>query len=223
MFEHFELIVRTWGYGGLFVSLMASVICVSLPIEVMLIFVGTLIAKGDMRLGIALVVAALGALAGAAVNYIIGRTVGLKLIHKWGRRMHITPERERRFDEWYRRRGRWGLVVAYFIPILRHFIPLAAGIADLPVVPFLAWAGLGGFIWPAAYILGGYGFGERWKDISVHSHKVILWSLAAIGAAVTAGYALRWLRRRSPARGADKHLSAAGSGGAPRAESEDVA
>jgi membrane-associated protein len=75
--------------------------------------------------------------------------------------------------EFYERHGPFTIVIARFIPILRTFAPVVAGIGAMQYRRFIAYNVMGGVGWVLTTVLGGYFLGQMIPNIHDHLHKVI--------------------------------------------------
>jgi membrane protein DedA with SNARE-associated domain len=123
--------------------------------------------------------ALLGSMCGITLSYVLGRTFGLRLIHRYGRYIHLTEERINYVHNWFERVGRWGLTFGYFIPGVRHFTAYAAGMSDLEPHVFAAFAYSGALLWVSTFVTLGYVLGERWASTSEQIHRYVLIACAA--------------------------------------------
>ena len=89
----------------------------------------------------------------------------MKLIHRYGRYMHITEEHVEKAHAWFARVGHWGLTFGYFIPGVRHLTAYAAGMSALEPPQFALFAYTGGFLWVSAFLSLGYFLGDRWEAV----------------------------------------------------------
>src|SRR5687768_12574974 len=140
-----------WIYAILFLIVFAEtglVVTPFLPGDSLLFAAGALGATGalDARVVVALLVTA--AVTGNAVNYAVGRSAGVRLIHlsqtdpRWGR--WINPNYVTRAHEFFGRHGGMAIVVTRFMPIVRTFVPFVAGIAEMPYGRFAFYNIAGG-------------------------------------------------------------------------------
>ena len=135
-----------------------------LPGDSLLFAVGALAAVGafDVRLAFLLLVVA--AITGDAVNYAIGRSAGLRIIHRaqtnprWGR--WVRPVYVARAHEFFERHGGKAIVLARFVPIVRTFVPFVAGVADMSYRTFALYNVTGALAWVGTCIGAGYVFGN---------------------------------------------------------------
>ena len=184
--------VQQHGYPAIFVLLMFGIVGLPVPDETLLTFTGYLVYKGHLHLPLAFLAAFAGSACGITVSYMLGRTFGVALIHRYGRYIHFTEERVARAHDWFERAGRWGLTFGYYIPGVRHLTAYAAGMSGLEAPVFALFAWTGAFLWCTSFITLGYFLGERWASASADVHRYILWGCVA--AALLGGAVLLWRR-----------------------------
>ena len=140
-----------------------------------------------------------GSVCGITISYILGRTFGLSLIHKYGKYLRITEAHVEKAHAWFRRAGHWSLTVGYFIPGVRHFTAYAAGMSDLEYPTFSLFAYAGAAIWAGSFITLGYFLGERWQAVQAHLHHVAVIIALAVLLLAAAWLAWRkWFRQPRP-------------------------
>ena len=169
----------------------------SLLVTAGLIASGVLAAKGvslDVyTLGALLTVAAI---AGDNTNYWIGRTVGPRIY----RRRESFFFKRRYVDQaaaFYARHGAKTVVLARFVPIVRTFAPLVAGVAGMNYRTFLTFSVLGGCFWIWSMLFVGYFLGRYLPGVEKHVELVIL---TVIFISIVPGI-LSWLKERRQPRG----------------------
>jgi len=173
------------GYPALFLLLMLGVVGLPIPDETVLVFSGYLISKGDMHPFPAWLTAVAGSWCGITLSYTIGRTLGIGVVHKYGKYLHITEERLAKVHAWFDRIGHWALFVGYYIAGLRHFTAIVAGMSKLKFTDFMTYAWSGGVLWVTTFLTLGYFLGENWKRIAESIHHDLLYvSLVVIAAAL---------------------------------------
>jgi membrane protein DedA with SNARE-associated domain len=180
MVEQIGLWISTYGYPAIFVLLVLGIVGLPVPDETLLTFTGYLIFKGRLKLTPAFLAAFLGSACGITTSYILGRTFGLALIHRYGKYVHLTEERIQYAHNWFERVGRWGLTFGYFVPGIRHFTAYAAGMSALEAHEFALFAYSGAFLWATTFITLGYFLGERWESTSAEIHKYLLLATAVV-------------------------------------------
>ncbi len=118
-------------YAGLFfVAFLAATI---LPAQSELGLAG-LVISGDHSVVLLVAVASAGNVLGAVVNWGLGRGIERFAGRRW---FPVTPQRLERASGWYRRYGRWSLLLSW-APIIGDPLTVAAGVLREPLVSFLA-------------------------------------------------------------------------------------
>src|SRR3974377_1800184 len=132
--------ITQYGYAAIFLLLVFGIVGLPVPDETLLTFTGYLIFKGHLSPPLAFASALAGSASGITVSYTLGRIFGMALLHRFGKYLHLTPERLARAHEWFERIGHWALTFGYFIPGVRHLTAYVAGSAALEWPPFGASA-----------------------------------------------------------------------------------
>jgi membrane protein DedA with SNARE-associated domain len=160
----FHWVVR-YGYAALFGSMMLGIIGLPIPDETLLMFAGYLVSKNSLQLHYVMLSAFFGSIAGISLSYEIGRRYGLTLLLKF----HIPFFSEKKLElvrDWYRRFGKWVLIVGYFIPGIRHLTAFTAGMSGLRYRSFGMFAYTGALLWSATFVLLGKLVGGQWQAVS---------------------------------------------------------
>src|SRR5580698_10815819 len=163
--------ITTYGYGAIFLLLMLGVVGIPVPDETLLVFCGYLISKGRMHAFPAWLCALAGSWCGISLSYTIGRTLGVTVVTRFGKYLHITEERLNKVNQWFDRVGHWALFLGYYIAGLRHFTAIVAGISKLPFPTFATYAWSGGLLWVTTFLTIGYYLGENWLVVAEAIHQ----------------------------------------------------
>lgn len=190
----FEWITR-YGYAGIFLLLMLGIVGLPVPDEALLTFVGYLSFKGDLAVVPSLATAFLGSATGISVSYGLGRFAGLQVMTTLGLALHVSPERMRKAQAWVQRWGKYALLIAYFVPGVRHLAALLAGASNLPLRVFAPFAYAGALLWSGTFIAVGYGFGEEWSRLSPLVHRTLV--MVALALLLAIAVCLLIIRRRA--------------------------
>jgi membrane protein DedA with SNARE-associated domain len=157
--------ITHYGYVAIFLCLVCGIVGLPVPDETLLTFTGFLVYKGNFSLPLAWGAALAGSLSGITISYALGRTFGMKLIHRYGRYMRITEEHVEKAHAWFEKVGHWGLTFGYFIPGVRHLSAYAAGMSALGPRQFALFAYPGGVLWVSTFLGLGYFLGDRWQAV----------------------------------------------------------
>jgi membrane protein DedA with SNARE-associated domain len=172
--------IATYGYPAIFFLLVFGIVGLPVPDETLLTFTGYLVFAGKLKAAPAFVAAFGGSACGITLSYVLGRTFGIALIHRYGKYFHLTEERINYVHNWFERVGRWGLTFGYYIPGVRHFTAYAAGMSDLEPHAFAIFAYSGALLWSTSFLALGYFLGERWQSTSEKIHQYVLIACAVV-------------------------------------------
>lgn len=200
--------ISQYGYTGLFVLLVLGIAGLPIPDETLLVFSGYLISTGRWHPVPAFLSALGGSICGISVSYLLGRTLGHAAVERYGKFVHLTPQRLERVHQWFRRIGNWLLTIGYFILGVRHFTALVAGMSGLEFGIFARFAYFGAFVWVTFFLSLGYWFGENWRSIIPLAHRYTLPVAFLICGAVAVVWVFRIRANRRVALGPpqDKEL-----------------
>src|SRR5437762_8628485 len=107
--------VSTYGYFAITGLLVLGIVGLPVPDEWLLVFSGYLVYSGRLSLAGTLAAATLGSMGGITCSYLIGRTVGLPLLHsKFGRVFRMSDRKIQFVHDWFNRVGHWALFIGYF-------------------------------------------------------------------------------------------------------------
>jgi membrane protein DedA with SNARE-associated domain len=157
--------VQNYGYLAIFLLSVLQSCCVPTSSEITLGFGGVLAAQGKLSLAGVIAAGAGGELVGAYIAYIVGRTGGRAAVDRYGRYVLLTHRDLDRAEAWYDRHGPWGVFVSRLVPVIRNFVAVPAGVAEVPVIRFGILTALGSLIWDSAMALIGYAVGSRYTHI----------------------------------------------------------
>jgi membrane protein DedA with SNARE-associated domain len=184
--------ISQYGYLGLFSLLVLGIVGLPVPDETLLTFCGYLIWNGTMHPAGASAAAFGGSATGITISYLLGRTYGHRVIYGYGKYIGLTKERLERVHAWFDRTGPWLLAIGYFVPGVRHFTAVVAGIAGLRWPVFACFAYSGAAVWVSVFLTLGYFVGENWKRAVALVHKYTL-EVTLLAIALLAAW---WLIRR---------------------------
>jgi len=161
-----EFIIRTFGLLGIFAVIFSEsglLFGFFLPGDSLLLTAGLFASRGDLNLGLLLIICALAAITGDSVGYWFGRKTGDKLFQKeesrFFKKSHLLKA-----SDFYQKHGGKTIIMARFIPFVRTFAPIVAGAAKMKYPLFLTYNLVGGLIWGAGLPLAGYAIGTWLRD-----------------------------------------------------------
>jgi membrane-associated protein len=168
-------LIRWGGYLVLVAIVFAEtglLIGAFLPGDSLLITAGLVAAAGGLDIWWLNALLILAAIVGDTVGYAIGYRTGPRLFRRedsrWFSRRHLV-----RTHQFYERHGGKTIVIARFVPIIRTFAPVVAGVGQMRYRRFLAYNVLGGIGWVVSMTWAGYGLGRTIPNIGRRIHVVV--------------------------------------------------
>lgn len=166
-----EHVLATWGYLALFGIVLLSALGIPVGSEIATGYAGAL-ASGQLTtshdhlaLGAVIVVAVAGELVGSLFGYAIGRFGGRPLVDRVGKYVLLTHRDLDRAEAWFARRGDPFVFFGRFIPLLRSFVSVAAGLGEMSIGRFLAFTVAGCAVWCGVLASIGYSLGASWHHV----------------------------------------------------------
>ena len=152
-----------------------------LPGDSLLFTTGFLISTGvvDFNIHLTVLILFLAAVAGDSVGYAFGRRAGPRVFNKPDARL-FRQEYVQQAQAFYDKHGGKTVILARFVPIVRTFAPIVAGIAKMNYREFLAFNIIGALIWAAGITYAGFGLGRWFKHLGIEIDHIILPIVAGI-------------------------------------------
>jgi uncharacterized membrane-anchored protein/membrane protein DedA with SNARE-associated domain len=163
---NFTAFVTTAGYSAVFILCVLQSCCIPTSSEITLGFAGALAAQGKLSLPGVILVGVLGEVVGAYIAWAIGRYAGRAVVDRYGRYILLSHRDLDKAEGWYARHERFGVLGSRLIPVIRNFVAVPAGIAEVPLVRFGVLTAAGSLIWDGAWAGIGYGVGSHWHAIA---------------------------------------------------------
>ena len=180
---HFDIkqIVESFGYIGLFSIIFAEsglLIGFFLPGDSILFTAGFLASQNILNIYILIPLLFIAAVSGDSVGYTFGHKVGKKLFQKedsiFFHKKHLLKAKA-----FYDKHGGKTITIARFLPVVRTFAPIVAGMGDMPYSKFLFYNLLGGFLWAVCLPLGGYFLGSLIPNVDKYLLPIIVFIVVA--------------------------------------------
>ena len=130
-----------------------------LPGDALLFTVGALAGSGThIGLWVVLIILPLAAIVGYILNYWVGQTFAKHLFTNPNARI-LNPKHLEQTHAFFRRHGAKAVFLARYLPMLRTFTPLVAGMGSMDYKRFIYYTVFGGIVWVSSVVLLGYFFG----------------------------------------------------------------
>lgn len=155
-------LLETFGTLGLFAIVFAEsglLIGFFLPGDSLLFTAGVFAARGDLNLAIILPGVFVAAVVGDSVGYAFGNRVGPALFRRPDSRL-FRQEYVEKAHAYFERYGPKTIVLARFVPVVRTFAPIVAGVGSMRYRTFVAFNVVGGLVWGVGVTMLGFLLGE---------------------------------------------------------------
>jgi membrane-associated protein len=195
-----ETLVRVGGLTAMTIIIFAEtglMVGFFLPGDSLLVTAGVFAARGNLSIWALNGVLIAAAIIGDTVGYWIGRRAGEALFTR-PKSLFFRPQHLRRAHDFYEKHGGKTIILARFMPIVRTFAPVVAGMGKMEYRRFLSFNVIGGVAWVVSMTLIGYFLGQfAWvrKNIEI---VILLVIFASILPGIIA-FALEWLKKRREA------------------------
>ena len=194
--------IQHYGYLGLFLLSVLSSACIPIPSEVAYGFAGAacttaLTGHAQFSLWAVIVVGTIGSLVGAVIAYEVGRSAGRTIVDRWGKWLLLSHRDLDSSERWFEKYGDVSVLVGRVIPVVRSFISVPAGIAEMKRGRFAVLTTIGSAVWVALIASLGYAAGKNWNHVSKDFHAAELPIIVVVVVLLAAGF---WHRVRTMRR-----------------------
>ncbi len=169
-------VVEGGGYIGIFFLMILENIFPPIPSEAIIPLAGFLAAEGRLDITLVILVSTLGTLVGCLFWYAVGRAVGLERIkwfcEKYGRITTLSPQEVDTAQVWFTKYGAAAVFFGRLIPGVRTLISIPAGIAGMPLLPFLFYSTLGSIPWILILAALGYVLQSNYAQVEAYLDPV---------------------------------------------------
>ncbi|MBP7804649.1 MAG: VTT domain-containing protein [Candidatus Pacebacteria bacterium] len=202
MLETLLPFIKTAGYVGLFLIVFAEsglLIGVIFPGDTLLFAAGLMASKGFFNIELLLLVIFVAAVTGDSFGYWLGKKFGRKLFNK-EESFFFKHEYIDRAQHFFEKHGKKTIFLSRYIPIVRTFAPVLAGVGQMEYKGFLFYNVIGGLAWTLSLGLTGYFLGEKVPNIDAYILPIILGIVVLSFLPVIKHYIEHVLQKRREAR-----------------------
>jgi membrane protein DedA with SNARE-associated domain len=161
--------ISHYGYLAVFIFMAAESCLIPIPSEVTMTFAGFLSGVGILNIWVAIALGAVGNLVGSLIAFCLGRKMGEEwirvAIRKWGKYLFIHEKDFDKAADWFDKYGQGITFGSRLLPIVRTFISLPAGIAEMDVKLFGLLTFVGSLIWSGVLAFLGLKLGQNWQAV----------------------------------------------------------
>jgi membrane protein DedA with SNARE-associated domain len=196
--------IHHYGYLGLFVLSVLSSACIPIPSEVAYGFAGAacttaLTGHAQFSLWAVIVVGTIGSLVGSVIAYEVGRSAGRTIVDRWGKWLLLSHKDLDSSERWFEKYGDASVLIGRVIPVVRSFISVPAGIAEMKRGRFAVLTTIGSAVWVALIASLGYAAGKNWNHVSKDFHAAELPIIVVVVVLIAAAiwHRVRTMRRHN--------------------------
>jgi membrane-associated protein len=144
-----------------------------LPGDSLLFTAGFLASQGLLNIWILVAGCAMAAIVGDSVGYWFGRQVGPKIFSR-DDSFFFNKKHLERTKTFYNHYGKKTIILARFVPIVRTFAPILAGVGEMSYATFLSYNIIGGLLWTLGLTFGGFLLGSLIPNAEKYLTLIIL-------------------------------------------------
>ena len=173
----FEIVINyidSWGYIAIIIGMALESACIPIPSELIFGFTGYLVFLGRMDFTLAVVSGVVGGLLGSVLAYGVGYCGGAAFVERYGRYILLSKKHVAVAQHWFDRYGLKAVFYSRLLPVVRTFISLPAGFAQVNFGKFIVYTALGSLPWTMVLIYAGIMLGENWPKINEVGHDISL-------------------------------------------------
>ena len=165
---------NTWfinqcGYVGVFLLMALESMVAPIPSELVMPFAGFLIFTGEFNVVPVIVASTLGSIVGSLLSYGLGM-LGKPVVLRYGRYLLLNPHHLEWTEKFFARHGGKTIFISRFIPVVRHLISIPAGLARMPLIPFILYTAVGATLWNGFLTYLGFRLRQNWPVIQKYTH-----------------------------------------------------
>ncbi|PSB41837.1 DedA family protein [Chroococcidiopsis sp. CCNUC1] len=167
MLDWITNVISRMGYLGITLLMVLENFFPPVPEEIVMPLAGFTVQRGELNFLFVVLAGTTGTVLGAIIWYHVGKLVGEKRLRKWvdkhGKWIGLSGEDIDKSKRWFAKYG--GIVVFFgrFIPGIRTYISIPAGLEGMALLPFVLYSSAGTFLWIGILTYAGYVLGQNYQ------------------------------------------------------------
>jgi membrane protein DedA with SNARE-associated domain len=163
LFMIFTEIIKVSGYTGVFILMTLESMVAPVPSEGVMPFAGYLVSVGHFSMFGIVFWSTFGSIVGSVVSYYLGYYGGKPVVLKFGKYLLLDKGHLEMTEKFFAKYGEKTIFVCRFIPVVRHFISIPAGIGKMNLTKFSIYTIIGAALWNLFLAYLGFWLAERWE------------------------------------------------------------
>jgi len=176
-------LIGATGYPGIFILMAMESMVLPVPSEAVMPFAGFLIVDGQFTFTGVIIASTFGSIVGSLISYSIGYYGGKPFIQKFGKYLLLNTNHLEASERFFAKRGDITILLARFIPVVRHLISIPAGFGKMNIWKFATYTIIGAGCWNAFLTYVGYSLKHNWAEVMKYSHTIDLVVVGILGIA----------------------------------------
>lgn len=166
--------ISSWGYVAIALLMALENACIPIPSELILGFAGYLISIGELTFAESVIAGIIGGMLGSIVTYYIGRLGGRPFVYKYGKYFFMKKAHIDTAQRWFDKYGIKAVFFSRMLPVVRTFISLPAGFANVNIKKFIIFTFAGSLPWTMLLLYIGIVLGKNWGKMLSVGHEFSL-------------------------------------------------
>lgn len=134
-----------------------------IPSEIIMPFSGFLIFDEKFSFWLVVLAGTMGNLTGSIILYFVGKYIGRSVIIKYGKYFLVREKELILAENWFQKYGNKTIFFSRLLPVIRTYISLPAGLAQMPILKFSFYTGAGSLPWVIILTYAGIILGNQWN------------------------------------------------------------
>lgn len=168
------------GYPSIVLLMALESMIAPIPSEAVMPFVGFLVSSGKFNFWTAIFFSTLGSIIGSLISYYMGAYGGRLVVEKWGKYLLLNKHHLDITEKFFNKYGEKAIFASRFIPVVRHFISIPAGVGRMKIGKFVLYTIVGAGLWNAFLTYVGLQMGDNWTKLGNYTKYGDMIIIAAI-------------------------------------------
>ena len=169
-------LLHTLGYAGIFTNIFFEsgfFFAFFLPGDTLLFTIGFLASSGILSYWVSLLCIIISSFLGSMIGFLFGKKIGGKIFFKKDS-LFFDPQNLERTKKFFEKYGTWAIFFSRFVPVVRTFAPILAGVGKMHFKTFLKYNILGAIAWPTVVVSAGYFLGHQFPAVDKYVVPVMI-------------------------------------------------
>jgi len=177
-------LISSWGYVGIFITMMLESTLIPIPSEVVIPFAGFLAYMGEMNIWLIALVSTFANLTGSIIAYVIGKYLGRGFIERYGKYVLLNMKHLELVERWFDKYGSLTILFSRMLPVVRTYNALPAGMGKMNIIKFCLYTFLGSIPWNLALVFVGYLLKGNWNTLERYSLYIDILAILVAAAVI---------------------------------------